>query len=160
MASDSVQIRKWFLAAFHELSLLEVQEVFRLRIEVFVVEQNCAFQDIDGLDPSCIHVRGVGDDGELLAYARLVPPGLRSEEPAIGRVITRACLRGRGAGRRLMEVAIEGSESRWPGMAIRVSAQQHLQGFYESLGFERVSDVYDEDGIPHIDMRRQPRTAN
>jgi len=124
----------------------------RLRSEIFVVEQNCVFPDMDGRDPDCLHLCGVDDSGELKAYLRLVPPGVKSEYPALGRVVVKRSERGTGLGRELMRVGIQGCQQRFAGANILVSAQQHLEPFYGSLGFVRSGEAYDEDGIAHVDM--------
>ena len=148
----------WRIAAFAQLTPREVHDIFQARVAVFVVEQDCVFQDLDGLDPECWHLLG-RENGELVAYCRLVPPGTKFAEPSIGRVITVAAIRGRGAGRELMVEAIRRAEKLWPGKAIRVAAQRHLERFYAGLGFVTASEPYDEDGIAHIDMLR-PASAS
>lgn len=148
----------WVWRTFDELSNDELYAVMRLRQEVFVVEQDCAYLDADGLDPRCEHLLGV-DDAGLAAYVRAVPPGLSYPDvPAIGRVITAARVRGRGLGRPLMREAIRGVEARWPG-PIQIGAQAHLEAYYGSLGFVTCGPEYDEDGIPHLPMRRPSGTG-
>ncbi len=138
---------------FDRLSGREVHDLLQLRSRVFVVEQTCPFLDPDGLDPKCWH--GLGRDGELLvATARIVPPGLKSEEPAIGRVVTAPEVRRTGAGRALMSSAIAQVQRLYPGQSIRLGAQRYLEKFYGSFGFVPIGEPYDEDGIPHIEMRR------
>ena len=148
----------WRFAPFDQLTVREVHDLFQARLGVFVLEQNCPFQDVDGLDPACWHLlgrRGSPAGGPLLAYCRLVPPGVKYEEPSIGRVLTTKEGRGTGAGRELMEEAIGRAEALWPGRTLRIGAQQYLEKFYGSLGFARASEPYDEDGIMHIEMLRQ-----
>jgi ElaA protein len=138
---------------FDRLTGREVHDVLQLRSRVFVVEQTCAFLDADGLDPSCWH--GLGREGDVLvATARLVPPGVKHEEPAIGRVVSAPEVRRTGAGRALMLSAIAQVKRLYPGQPIRLGAQRYLEKFYGSLGFVPVGDPYDEDGIPHIEMVR------
>jgi ElaA protein len=152
----------WRFAPFERLTAREVHDLMRARSEVFVVEQQCIFPDIDGRDPQCWHLIGraaTGGDAPILAYCRLVPPGVKYEEPSIGRVLTTAAGRGQGAGRSLMREAIARIEALWPGRPIRIGAQQYLEKFYGSFGFERVSEPYDEDGILHIDMVRAARRS-
>lgn len=139
---------------FDRLSGREVHDVLQLRSRVFVVEQTCAFLEADGLDPQCWHGLGRDENGRLIATARLVPPGLKYEEPAIGRVVTAPEVRRSGAGRALMLSAIAQTQRLWPGQPIRLGAQRYLEKFYGSLGFKPVGDPYDEDGIPHIEMLR------
>lgn len=134
-----------------DLSTRELYTIIQAREAVFVVEQACAYQEADGLDVHSWHL-SVLKDGELAAYARVVEPGLKYEQPAIGRVLTLAKFRSLKIGYALVAEAIRFTEDRYPGAGIRIGAQAHLQKFYGSLGFEPVGDVYDEDGIPHIDM--------
>lgn len=143
----------WRLARFEELSPREIHDLFQARAAVFVVEQNCAFQDLDGLDPQCWHLSGY-QGHELVAYCRIVPPGVKYAEPSIGRVVTTASVRGTGLGRSLMGEALARAEKLWPGRAIRIGAQQRLERFYEDFGFTTASQPYDEDGIPHVEMVR------
>lgn len=123
------------------------------REAVFVVEQECPYQETDALDLLAWHLRGMIED-ELAAYVRVVDPGKKFEEPSIGRVMTSSAFRGRKLGRPLMHEAIAFCERTWPGQGIRIGAQVYLRTFYESLGFSQVGDEYDEDGIPHMDMVR------
>jgi len=142
----------WRFARFDELSPREIHDLFRARAAAFVVEQNCAFQDLDGVDPECWHL--LGYEGELLAYARLVPPGVKFDEPSIGRVVTTQAARGTGRGRALMKEALARAEKLWPGRPIRIGAQHRLERFYEDFGFVTSSAPYDEDGILHVEMVR------
>ncbi len=147
----------WRFAHFDQLTPREVHDLYRLRIDVFVLEQACPFQDVDGADPDCWHLLGTNaatPPGELAAYCRLVPPGLKYAEPSIGRVITARPVRGTGAGKVLMAEAVARALSLWPGRAIRIGAQAHLERFYNGFGFEKASEPYIEDGIPHIEMLR------
>ena len=145
----------WRFAPFDQLTAREVHDLYQARVAVFVVEQTCPFQDVDGLDPACWHLLGRRDaHGPLLAYCRLVPPGVKYDEPSIGRVLTTKEGRGTGVGRALMEQAIARCAAMWPGKTLRIGAQQYLEKFYGSLGFTRASEPYDEDGIMHIEMLR------
>ena len=138
---------------FDRLTGREVHDLLQLRSRVFVVEQTCVFLEADGLDPQCWH--GLGrDGGGLVATARIVPPGVKHEEPAIGRVVTAPEVRRSGAGRALMRSAIAQANRLFPGQPIRLGAQRYLEKFYGSLGFLPVGEPYDEDGIPHIEMVR------
>lgn len=138
---------------FDRLSGREVHDVLQLRQRVFVVEQTCPYLDADGADPQCWH--GLGRSGELLvATARIVPPGLKFPEPAIGRVVTAPEVRRTGSGRALMLSAIAQVKRLYPGQDIRLGAQRYLERFYGSLGFVAQGEPYDEDGIPHIEMVR------
>ncbi len=146
-------MRTWRLARFDDLSVREAHDIFRARIEVFVLEQDCPFQDLDGLDPLSWHLVG-RTCGEIEAYCRIVPPGAKFDEPSIGRVITTKLVRGTGVGRELMREAIARTRALYPGRPIRVAAQAHLERFYGEFGFVRASEPYLEDDIPHIDMLR------
>ena len=134
----------------------------KLRSDIFVVEQNCVFSEMDGIDPLCEHLCATDASGRLLAYLRLVPPGVARPHslspppagPAIGRVVVSLGERGTGLGRRLMQQALAHCDRRYAGQAVFLSGQQHLEAFYASLGFSRCSDPYLEDGIAHVDMRR------
>lgn len=134
-----------------DLSTREMYAIIQAREAVFVVEQQCAYQDVDGLDLHSWHL-SVLKGSELVAYARVVAPGLKYAEPSIGRVLTLAQFRSLKIGYALVAEAIRFTEAHYPGAGIRIGAQAHLQKFYGSLGFEPVGEVYDEDGIPHIDM--------
>jgi ElaA protein len=130
--------------------------MLKLRQDVFIVEQHCPYHDIDELDRIALHVLGWQTFGsekeELVAYLRLVPPGKKYKEPSIGRVITRFTHRRKGLGLELMRVALDSSRQHFPGEGNRISAQAHLEGFYSGLGYQVVSEPYDEDGIPHLEM--------
>ncbi len=142
----------WRFAPFADLTPREVHDLYRLRADVFVVEQNCVFQDVDGADPDSFHLLGYSGP-ELVAYARLVPAGLKFDEPSIGRVTTSQSIRGTGMGRVLMAEAMRRAGELWPGQPIRIGAQAHLEGFYNEFGFAKSSEPYDEDGILHIEMQ-------
>ena len=142
--------RTWHTRYFADLSVTELYRILALRQRVFVVEQNCAYLDADGADSECRHLWTEDATGEISAYARLVPAGLKYAEASIGRVITAPETRGSGLGRELMRRAIAACGD----VPIRISAQAHLQRFYGELGFAAASDIYDEDGIPHIEMVR------
>ena len=129
----------------------ELYAAIRLRNEVFVVEQHCVFQDADGFDTNAWHLLGFAD-GELVAYTRLLAAGTMYVEPSIGRVVTSPSVRGSGAGKLLMKRSIEAMQQLFGRQTIRIGAQLYLQRFYESFGFEKVSEVYLEDGIQHIYM--------
>jgi len=146
----------WRCSPFDELSARELHDILQVRAAVFVVEQKCAFQDVDGADPHSWHLVGrMGD--RIVAYCRLVAPGIKYPEPSIGRVITPMDARRTGAGRALMREAIAKAEALWPEHQLRIGAQMYLERFYGEFGFVRSSEPYDEDGILHIEMTRQPR---
>ncbi|MDE1951037.1 MAG: GNAT family N-acetyltransferase [Burkholderiales bacterium] len=147
----------WGWQRFAELGVDNLYDALALRCRVFVLEQG-PYQDPDGLDRGAWHLlgRSTGDAGEggLIAYLRLVDPGLKYAEPSIGRVVTAAEWRGRGLGRRLVAEGVAGCARLWPGRAIRISAQAHLERFYAGFGFAAVGAPYLEDGIPHLEMLR------
>lgn len=136
---------------FGALTPAELYSFLQLRSEVFVVEQNCVFQDMDNRDPACYHLMLYQGD-HLVAYARIVPPGVYYNEMSIGRVITKLSARGTGLGRILMEESIAKCYELFGQDAIRIGAQCYAQKFYNQLGFFADGEVYDEDGIPHIQM--------
>ncbi len=146
---------RWTCVPFAELNVDQLYDLLALRSEVFVVEQNCVFLDIDGLDRQTWHLLGHGDDGRLLAYLRLIPPGLKAPDALIGRVVTSPAARGGGSGRVLMAEALAQCERLWPRHPITLHAQAHLERFYASFGFAPVGDLYMEDGIQHIEMRKE-----
>ena len=147
---------EWICKKFNELSQHELYAILQLRSEVFVVEQNCVYQDIDGKDQNAYHFMG-WDNDQLAAYTRLIPKGISySDYPAIGRVVTSPGFRKSGIGRELMNRSIQHCYDLFGKNAIKIGAQVYLSKFYESLGFKQVSEVYDEDGIPHIEMILYP----
>jgi ElaA protein len=143
----------WQLLGFDDLKSQQLYAILQLRSEVFVVEQQCIYQDMDGYDAQAWHLVGTSE-GRLLAYARCFAPGIKYAEASIGRVITREALRGTGAGHALMREAIARLTEQYGPQPIRISAQAHLQDFYAQHGFEVQGDLYDEDGIPHVEMLR------
>lgn len=139
------------IKAFDELTLEELYDVLALRTDVFVVEQNCPYPEVDGKDKKCYHLL-VKEDRKLLAYLRILPKGLSFEEASIGRVVVDKDHRGKSLARPMMEAAIAFIMETLGEETIKISAQAHLEEFYGSVGFEAVSEVYLEDGIPHKDM--------
>jgi ElaA protein len=152
-------IVNWTFAKFDELSRRDIHDLYQARVAVFVLEQKCPFQDVDGADPECWHLIGRGPGGEVLAYSRLVPPGVKYEEASIGRVLTTAPARRTGAGLDLMRESLERAARLWPERPIRIGAQQYLERFYGGFGFKTVSAPYDEDGILHVEMLRPAAAA-
>ena len=142
---------QWTLKNFNDLTPGELYAALQLRNEVFVVEQNCVFQDADDKDQGSYHLLGYYD-GKLVAYTRLVPPGHIYDEPSIGRVVTSPSARGSGAGKELMKESIHQAYALFGIKPIKIGAQLYLKKFYEGFGFKQVSDSYLEDGIPHIYM--------
>lgn len=145
----------WSIKYFKELSAAELYEIMQLRAEVFIVEQNCPYQDADGKDPKSYHLCGHNADGKLMAYARILPKDVSYAEASIGRVVSSPKVRGTGAGRELMEQSLLEIEKLFGKVAVRIGAQMYLQKFYEDFGFVREGDEYDEDGIPHIIMLKK-----
>lgn len=142
---------QWEIKAFDQLSLQELYTILTLRTNVFVVEQACPYPELDGKDPNCLHLLGT-INGELVAYLRILPAGLRYDKVSIGRVVIKPSHRGKGLGRLMMEQAIHCITNEWKESQIKIGAQAYLEKFYQSLGFEPVSEVYLEDDIPHLDM--------
>jgi len=138
---------------FNELSTLELYSLLQLRSEVFVVEQNCVYQDVDGKDDKAIHVLGFLDN-ELASYSRIFDKGIYFEEASIGRVVVSPKLRDKKLGHDLMQVSIAAVKEHFKEHNITISAQEYLKKFYESHGFVQTSEMYLEDDIPHIQMKK------
>ncbi|NHN25554.1 GNAT family N-acetyltransferase [Flavobacterium jejuense] len=138
---------------FKELSLDELYSLLQLRSEVFVVEQNCIYQDIDGKDENALHVIGYYNN-EIVAYTRIFDKGFYFDEASIGRVVVSPKYRDKKWGYQLMQVSIDAVKVYFNDTKITISAQQYLSKFYESLGFVQTSEMYLEDDIPHIEMKR------
>ena len=141
----------WILKDFSELTTAELYDILQLRIEVFIVEQNCVFQDADYKDQSASHLMGYADN-KLAAYTRLLPAGKSFSEASIGRVVTAGFARNSGIGKKLMTESINRLYQLFGKQPIRIGAQLYLKKFYESFGFQQSSAVYLEDGIEHIEM--------
>lgn len=148
---------QWEIKKFSELTAVELYELLRLRVDVFVVEQACPYPELDGKDLNLetLHVAIRLADGNLAAYFRILAPGVSYPGVSIGRVVTAKAFRGRGLSHGLIEKAIELARENWPGIPIQIGAQEYLKRFYQSHGFETTSKIYIEDGIPHIDMVRK-----
>ncbi|WP_115122988.1 GNAT family N-acetyltransferase [Marinirhabdus gelatinilytica] len=136
---------------FEELTIYELYDILQLRSEVFVVEQDCVYQDIDGKDANALHVIGKKND-TIVAYTRCFPPGIYFEEAAIGRVVVPEKERKFGYGHEIMEASVTAIEKKFRTKKIKLSAQTYLIQFYESHGFVTTGEGYLEDGIPHIAM--------
>ncbi len=141
----------WICKPFNQLTNHELYAMLRLRSEVFVVEQNCVFLDMDNKDQDCWHLLGY-INGDLAAAARLLAPGKPYAEMSIGRVVSSPVYRKSGFGRALMETAIEKCYELFGKDAIKIGGQLYLKKFYESLGFVQTSEIYLEDDIEHIEM--------
>lgn len=142
----------WIYKPFSDLTTTELYSIIQLRNEVFVIEQNCVYQDADGKDPKCFHLMGM-DSKNLAAYVRIIPPGISYTAASIGRVVTAPAYRKTGIGKLLMQKAIELTMKEFNANTIQIGAQCYLQKFYIGLGFVPCSPEYLEDGIPHIEMR-------
>jgi ElaA protein len=140
---------RWHDRAFGELTARELHAIYALRVRVFVVEQACAYQEVDELDLQARHVWAEAD-GRIAAYLRIIPAGAKYDEVCIGRVVTAPEARGTGLARELMRRAL----ALTGGAPLRLAAQAYLERFYVELGFVRASDVFDEDGILHVEMTR------
>jgi ElaA protein len=142
---------RWQITDFNGLGPAQLYAALRLRLEVFAIEQNSLYQDMDNLDQAAIHMLG-WENEQLLAYQRCLPPGASYSESAIGRIVVAARARGRQLGRELVRRGIRFNLEQWPNRGIRINAQSYLRGFYEELGFVADGDDYNLDGIPHIQM--------
>lgn len=145
---------RWDFLAFDRIDTPTLYGLLRLRSEVFVVEQQCVFQDMDNTDQLALHLLGHDGQDRLSAYARCFGPGVKYAEASIGRVVTAAHARGSGVGHVLMREAVARVTAHWGAPAIRIGAQARLQAFYEQHGFRVDGEPYIEDGIPHIEMTR------
>jgi ElaA protein len=145
---------EWHWSRFGELGLDDLYDALALRCRVFILEQG-PYLDPDGLDRQAWHLLGRDASGTLQAYARLVDPGRKYDEPSLGRVISSPERRGTGLGHVLMAEALRRCAQAWPGQGVRISAQAHLQRFYAAHGFHTVGQAYLEDGIPHVQMFRE-----
>lgn len=146
---DNVRLR---LLPFAQLTSECLYRMLQLRSAVFVVEQQCIYQDIDGLDRQAQHLLVDDAEGRLCAYARILPPATVYPEAAIGRILTAECWRGSGYGRWLIQQSVQCARQLYPDSDIRIGAQAHLQGLYHDCGFKTVGEPYDEDGILHVQM--------
>lgn len=140
---------------FNELNVLQLYAIMALRQEVFVVEQNCPYLDADGKDLAAHHLVGYDDEGNTVAYARLLPKGVSYEHHvSLGRIVTKPSQRRKGWGKELMENALNWAENLYPNKSIKISAQTYLRKFYEDFGFIVSGEEYLEDDIPHLPMVR------
>lgn len=148
---------QWDIKTFQELELEELFDFLKLRVDVFVVEQKCVYPELDDHDRhlETRHLLGYDEVGQMIAYARLLSPGRRFPEVNLGRFVVKAELRKKGIGHQLLQKALQESSRCWPKTSIRISAQDYLQVFYKQYGFIRISDVYLEDGIPHVEMVKE-----
>jgi len=147
---------EWQSYSFKQLNTLQLYDILKLRVNVFVVEQHCPYPELDDNDthPKTIHLLAYRTEN-LIAYARLLPPGSVHTEASIGRIVVQETERRKGLGSLLVKKSINEVNRQWQDMDIKISAQAYLQNFYEQLGFKKVSEVYLEDDIPHIAMVKE-----
>lgn len=143
---------QWTSSTLSALDAMTLHQVYKLRQNVFILEQRCLYADIDALDEQAIHMLGVDADQQLVAYLRILQPGVQYTEPAIGRVVVAPVARGTGLGRELIVAGVNLTHQHYPNANIRLSAQSHLVALYESVGFVSVGESYLEDDIPHQEM--------
>jgi ElaA protein len=142
----------WNIKHFNELSTIELHDIVAFRISIFVVEQNCPYQELDGKDKKAYHIVGRNGLGDILAVARILPSGISYKEVSIGRVASDYKTRGTGFGNSLMEVCMKFCREEFGEVPIRISAQSHLEKYYERFGFKSTGKHYLEDDIPHTEM--------
>ena len=145
---------QWTIKSFENLSVNELYDILKLRSEIFVVEQNCVYLDLDGKDKQALHLFGEFE-GKIVGYSRLFKPGITFDNASIGRVVVDANYRDRKWGHDLMREAIAGIRHHFGESQITIGAQLYLKKFYESHGFIQTSEMYLEDDIPHIEMKRE-----
>jgi ElaA protein len=153
MTRADLAVLDWRWQAFDTLSAAELYAVLMARADVFVLEQACLYRDIDGSDSDAWHLSAY-HGAALAGYLRVLPPGPEHADVRIGRVLNQAAWRGCGLGRELLAQALERIAAHWPGVPVSLHAQAHLQRFYGAFGFLPSSEIHDEDGIPHVWMRR------
>lgn len=144
----------WSIKSFDELSTKEFHDIVKARIDVFVVEQNCPYPDLDGYDEKALHL-WAEQDGEVAAYCRIFAPGIKYPEASIGRVLTNQTFRRLKLGKILMRFALNTIEAQFRTTSVRISAQDYLLKFYSEFGFEATDKKYLEDDLPHTEMFRQ-----
>ncbi|MEE6130131.1 GNAT family N-acetyltransferase [Chryseobacterium arthrosphaerae] len=144
----------WKIKTFDEFTVPELYAVLKARIDVFVIEQNCPYPDLDNYDQEAVHI-WAEEDGQVLAYCRVFDKGIKYEETSIGRVLTTEQARGKSLGKLLIQYAVETIENRFHTPEIRISAQDYLLRFYGGFGFEDTGKKYLEDDIPHTEMIRK-----
>ena len=147
---------EWQIKHYSELSLNEFHDIIALRMKVFVVEQNCPYQDLDGKDKKCYHVICRNGKGDIVATARILPPGISYDSPSIGRVVIEDDIRGKGIGHELMNKCVDYSIVEFGNSVITISAQKHLENYYGKHDFTSTGKEYLEDGIPHVEMTFSP----
>ncbi|WP_044338776.1 GNAT family N-acetyltransferase [Rossellomorea aquimaris] len=141
----------WELKSFNELSTHELYGILQVRTQVFVVEQQCPYMEVDGKDLHAYHLYKE-ENGEVVAYARLLPPGVSYKEPSIGRVLVKEDYRGKGLASELVKRGLDFIHDELGERTVKIQAQEYLREFYGSYGFREITETYLDDGIPHIDM--------
>ncbi|MFC4100318.1 GNAT family N-acetyltransferase [Paenibacillus xanthanilyticus] len=151
----------WTFKTFDQLTTLELYRILQERTQVFVVEQRCPYPEVDGKDLESVHLYRMDDEGNIMAYLRLLPAGLAYKEASIGRVLVNQAYRGKGIAAELVQRGLDYIRQEWREAEVKIQAQAYLEKFYHSFGFVKVSETYLEDDIPHIDMkmRFESRTA-
>lgn len=142
---------EWKIKKYNELTIEELYSILKARIEVFVVEQNCSYQDCDGKDKKAYHLF-LEDNGDVIAYTRILEKGISYDEVSIGRFLVKDKYRRKGLAKEMLKRAINFIEETLNEKSIRLSGQVYIKGLYKSFGFEEVSDIYLEDNIPHVEM--------
>lgn len=142
---------EWKLKMFESLTANEIYKILQARVDVFVVEQNCPYREIDGIDQVSMHLF-LENEGEIIAYARVIPKNILYKEPSIGRVLVHKDFRGNGYAKEVLTQAIAVIKNEWEDTTIKLHGQVYLRDFYRSFGFQEVTEEYLEDGIPHVDM--------
>ncbi|MFB9325585.1 GNAT family N-acetyltransferase [Paenibacillus aurantiacus] len=143
----------WILKTFEQLSTLELYRILQERTQVFVVEQQCPYPEVDGKDLQSMHLYRLDDEGNVIAYLRILPAGLAYPEASIGRVLVNQAYRGQGVAAELVRRGLDYIRDEWRETEVKIQAQSYLENFYHSFGFVNVSEIYLEDDIPHIDMK-------
>jgi ElaA protein len=144
----------WNIKKFEELTNIELYQILKERTQVFVVEQNCPYLEVDGKDPVSYHLFKE-ENGKLIAYLRIVPAGVSYQEASLGRVLVKKDYRGKGIAVELIQKGLDFIHNEWKETAVKIQAQDYLRKFYSSFGFQPVSETYLEDEIPHVDMLLQ-----
>lgn len=148
----------WQIKYYSDLTINEFHDIIALRLEAFVVEQNCSYLDLDGKDKKSYHVICRDGKGDIVATARILPPNLAYKEASIGRVVINEKLRGKGVGHELMQNAVDFSQVEFGVSPVKISAQKHLEQFYEKHNFKSTGNEYLEDEIPHVEMIYVPES--
>lgn len=141
----------WYTKSFQDFSPDELYQIIKARIDVFVVEQTCPYEELDNYDQEAIHYF-LKTENEIVAYVRILPKGLKYPEVSIGRVLVVRKYRGNGYAKQIMQKAMDFVKNEWDEHEIKIQGQEYLHTFYSSLGFKQISEIYLEDDIPHIDM--------